>query len=60
MRLGTLRSWSHEQEIKLFSPEERERAVREVLEHPSEYPSRWATIEFIAPKIGCVSQAIND
>ena len=37
-----------------FSPEVRERAVRMVLEHRGEYPSLWATIESIAPKIGCV------
>ena len=43
-----------------FSPEVRERAVRMVLEHRSEYPSLWATIESIAPKIGCVPQTLND
>lgn len=36
-----------------FSPEVRARAVRMVLDHGSEYPSRWAAIEAIAPKIGC-------
>jgi transposase len=43
-----------------FSPEVRERAVRMVLEHRGEYPSLWATIESIAPKIGCVPQTLND
>jgi len=43
-----------------FSPEVRERAVRMVQEHRSEYPSLWATIESIAPKIGCVSQTLNE
>jgi Transposase. len=38
----------------------RERAVRMVLEHRGEYPSLWATIESIAPKIGCVPQTLND
>ena len=43
-----------------FSPEVRERAVRMVREHRGEYPSLWATIESIAPKIGCVPQTLND
>ena len=43
-----------------FSPEVRERAVRMVFEHRSEYPSLWATIESIAPKIGCVPQTLHD
>ena len=43
-----------------FSPEVRERAVRMVLEHRGEYPSLWATIDSIAPKIGCVPQTLND
>jgi len=37
-----------------FSPEVRERAVRMVQEHRGEYPSLWAVIESIAPKIGCM------
>ena len=43
-----------------FSPEVRERAVRMVQEHKGEYPSLWACIESIAPKIGCVPQTLND
>ncbi len=39
-----------------FSPEVRDRAVRMVQEHRDEYPSLWATIDSIAPKIGCVPQ----
>ena len=41
-----------------FSPEIRERAVRMVLEHRGEYPSLWAAVESIAPKIGCVAQTL--
>ena len=41
-----------------FSPEVRERAVRMVQEHRGEYPSLWAAVESIAPKIGCVSQTL--
>jgi len=43
-----------------FSPEVRERAVRMVQEHRSEYASEWATIESIAPKIGCVAQTLHE
>jgi transposase-like protein len=41
-----------------FSPEVRERAVRMVQEQRGEYPSLWAAIESIAPKIGCVPQTL--
>jgi len=41
-----------------FSPEVRERAVRMVEEHRGEYPSLWAAVESIAPKIGCVPQTL--
>ena len=43
-----------------YSPEVRERAVRMVREHRDEYPSLWAAIESIAPKIGCVPQTLNE
>ena len=36
-----------------YSPEVRERAVRMTQEHRGEYPSLWAAVESIAPKIGC-------
>lgn len=41
-----------------FSPEVRERAVRLVQENRKEYPSLWAAVESIAPKIGCVPQTL--
>ncbi|MDH4186165.1 MAG: IS3 family transposase [Nitrospira sp.] len=41
-----------------FSPEVRERAVRMVEEHRGEYPSLWAAVASIAPKIGCVPQTL--
>ena len=41
-----------------FSPEVRERAVCMVQEHRGEYPSLWAAVESIAPKIGCVPQTL--
>ena len=43
-----------------FSPEIRERAVRLVQEHRGEYPSLWATVESIAPKMGCVPSTLLD
>jgi transposase len=41
-----------------FSPEVRERAARMVQEHRGEYPSLWAAVESMAPKIGCVPQTL--
>ena len=41
-----------------FSPEVRERAVRMVQEHRGDYPSLWAAVESIAPKIGCSSHTL--
>lgn len=43
-----------------FSPEVRERAVRMVQEHRVDYPSVWAAIESIAPKIGCVLHTLHE
>jgi transposase len=40
------------------SPEARERSVRMVQEHRGEYPSLWAPVESMAPKIGCVPQTL--
>ena len=43
-----------------FSPEVRERAVRMVLEHARDHPSRWAAVVSIAEKIGCVPQTLHE
>jgi len=41
-----------------FSPEVRERAVRMVIEHEGEHPSRWAAIISLSAKIGCSAHTL--
>ena len=60
-RLQLLRRWSDDkQDDNKFSPEIRDRAVRMVLDHEREHPSRWAAIVSIAAKIGCTGQTLNE
>ena len=43
-----------------FSLEVRSRAVRLVLNHEVEHPSRWSAIMSLGAKIGCTAQTLNE
>ena len=41
-----------------YTPEIRERAVQLLIESEKDYPSTWAAITAIAPKIGCTPETL--
>jgi transposase len=43
-----------------FAPEVRQRAVRMVLDHEGDYPSRWSAVVSVADKIGCTPQTLHE
>jgi transposase len=43
-----------------FAPEVRDRAVRMVLDHGGQHPSRWAAVVSVASKIGCSAHTLNE
>ncbi len=43
-----------------FAPEVRARAVRMLLDHEADHPSRWAAMISIAEKIGCSAHTLNE
>lgn len=56
-----MRRWNNEpREGKEVPPEVRSRAVRMVLEHERDHPSRWATVCSVAAKIGCTAQTLHE
>ena len=42
-----------------YTPEIRERAVQLVIEYEKDYPSNWAAVSAIAPKIGCTAETLR-
>jgi hypothetical protein len=43
-----------------FSPEVRARAVRMILDHEGDYPSRWSAVVSVADKVGCAPQTLHN
>ena len=42
-----------------YTPEIRERAVQLLIESEKDYPSNWAAVSAIAPKIGCTPETLR-
>ena len=56
-RLSILREDDNEKQT--YTPEIKERAVRMLIEAANDYPSTWAAIQAIAPKIGCTPETLR-
>ncbi len=56
-RVNILRDYPDDK-IK-YTPEIRERAVQLLIESEKDYPSTWAAITAIAPKIGCTPETLR-
>lgn len=56
-RLSILREDDNEKQT--YTPEINERAVRMLIEAANDYPSTWAAIQAIAPKIGCTPETLR-
>jgi transposase-like protein len=48
------------EKTRKYSPEGRDRAVRMVLEHTNDYPSRWAAVSSVTAKIGCNAATLHE
>ena len=58
--VGDQAFWENVPMTKLkYTPEIRERAVQLLIESEKDYPSNWAAITAIAPKIGCTPETLR-
>ena len=46
-------------QVKRYSPEVRDRAIRMVVDHRGEYPSQWAAIQSVASKLGMTPETLR-
>ena len=58
--VGDQLSWENVPMTKpKYTPEIRERAIQLLIESEKDYPSTWAAITAIAPKIGCTPETLR-